>query len=106
MSSRFRSKIRSFWRRWRPVRHQASVRVEFYTRAGCCLCDDALQKLAKVSRRYPFELQLIDIDQSTELQQQYGSMVPVVVVNGRERFHGRINEVLLDRLLSMESTQG
>jgi glutaredoxin len=82
------------------------VRVSFYTREGCCLCDDALKALESARSHFPFDLQVIDVDQSPELQAKYGSLVPVVLVNGRERFHGRVNQVLLDRLLSVETTQG
>jgi glutaredoxin len=49
---------------------------------------------------------LIDVDRAEELKQAHGTRVPVVVVNGRERFHGRVNRALLERLLAAETAQG
>ena len=42
----------------------------------------------------------VDIDADPELRQKYDQCVPVVVIDGQERFRGRINEVLLRRLLN------
>jgi glutaredoxin len=66
-----------------------------YTRRGCHLCDDAYALLKK----YGLDAELIDIDTNAELVRRYNTCVPVVVINGKERFRGRINEVLLRRLL-------
>jgi hypothetical protein len=41
----------------------------------------------------------IDIDSDPELRSKYTECVPVVVIDGRERFRGRVDEVLLRRLL-------
>jgi len=49
--------------------------------------------------RFGFELEAIDADGNPDLVRLYGERVPVVVVNGRERFWGRINRVLLERFL-------
>jgi glutaredoxin len=71
-------------------------RVKLYTRQGCHLCDDARALLMK----YGLHPELIDIDADPELRQRYTACVPVVEINGRERFRGRVNEVLLARLLA------
>jgi glutaredoxin len=72
------------------------MNVILYTRRGCHLCDDAYALLKK----YGLDAELIDIDTNAELVRRYNTCVPVVVINGTERFRGRINEVLLRRLLS------
>ena len=72
--------------------------VTLYTRRGCHLCDDALAVLL----RHGLHPQLVDIDADSVLRERYNECVPVVEINGRERFRGRINEVLLIRLLSHE----
>jgi hypothetical protein len=41
----------------------------------------------------------VDIDGDPQLQTRYNECVPVVVIDGRERFRGRVSEVLLQRLL-------
>lgn len=67
----------------------------FYTRNGCHLCEEAEALL----RRYDFQIEAVDVDQDTELKSRYGPCVPVVVIDGRERFRGRVSEVLLRRLI-------
>lgn len=69
--------------------------VILYTRIGCHLCDDAHELLV----RHGLNPRLIDIDQQPELRAQYNVCVPVVVIDGKERFRGRIDERLLRRLL-------
>ena len=70
--------------------------VILYTRAGCHLCDDALTLLAKHGLRP----ELVDIDSDPKLRERYNVCVPVVVIDGRERFRGRVDELLLRRLLA------
>lgn len=69
--------------------------VILYTREGCHLCDDAQALL----RDHGLEPELIDIDQNPELRERYNVCVPVVVIDGQERFRGRIDPRLLKRLL-------
>jgi len=75
------------------------TRVLMYTRRGCHLCTEAYSLLEEMRGRFGFELEAIDADGNPDLVRLYGERVPVVVVNGRERFWGRINRVLLERLL-------
>ena len=70
--------------------------VILYTRQGCHLCDDARDLLV----RHGLRPRLMDIDADPALRQQFDTCVPVVVIDGRERFRGRVNEVLLNRLLN------
>jgi glutaredoxin len=67
-----------------------------YTRVGCHLCEDAQALLA----RYGIQPQLVDIDADAALCERYGNCVPVVFLGGKERFRGRVNEVLLKRILA------
>jgi glutaredoxin len=69
--------------------------VVLYTRRGCHLCDDAKALLL----RHGLTPQEIDIDQEPELLQKYDECVPVVVIDGKVRFRGRVDERLLVRLL-------
>jgi glutaredoxin len=76
--------------------NQPTPRVILYTRQGCHLCDDASSVLAR--HGLPFEP--IDVDQDPALRERYNECVPVVVIDGKERFRGRIDELLLRRLLA------
>ncbi len=40
-----------------------------------------------------------DVDESEQLVCEFGNCVPVVAINGKVRFRGQVNEVLLRRLL-------
>ncbi len=88
--------------RWRGATKLGHLHFKMYTRAGCHLCEQAWLLLRKASQRRGFGLEAIDIDQDPELAAQYGSCVPVVTVNGRVRFRGQVNRVLLERLLRAE----
>jgi glutaredoxin len=85
-------------RRWRRARPAA--RVVLYHRAGCHLCDDARTLLDRERLRHGFALDVVDVDTESGLADAYGEHVPVIAVNGRVRFRGVINLVLLRRLLA------
>lgn len=66
-----------------------------YTRQNCCLCDEA----KAILRSHGLSIEEIDVDAQPALREKYNDWVPVVVIDGKERFRGRIDEVLLRRLL-------
>lgn len=82
------------WRRTVPQRE-----VILYTRQGCHLCEDAHEILERARERFGFSLRLVDIDTDPELVRRHGLEIPVVTVDGEIRFRGRVNPVLLTRLL-------
>jgi glutaredoxin len=69
--------------------------VTVYTREGCHLCHDAIALLV----RNGLTPKLVDIDADPALRQRYNECVPVVEIDGRERFRGCVNEALLRRML-------
>lgn len=96
--------LRWFIGKWRVAKE---IQVEhlhlcLYTRQGCHLCDVAWEQLQRWQRQYRFHLQSADVDQNAVWQQAYGLQVPVVTVNGKVRFRGRINPVLFRRLMAAE----
>lgn len=70
-------------------------RIVLYTRQGCHLCEDA----AAILTRHGLAFDAIDVDAEPQLQKRYNACVPVVVVDGKERFRGRVDELLLRRLM-------
>ena len=62
------------------------MRVEFFTRPGCHLCDDARAVLVAEQARTPFDLQEVDIESDDALVREYGLRIPVVVLDGEEAF--------------------
>jgi glutaredoxin len=77
------------------MHRRSSLEAILYTRKGCCLCDQAKSLLEK----YRFSVREIDIDADPVLQERYKDCVPVVLIDGCERFRGRISEVFLRRFL-------
>lgn len=75
------------------------MNVILYTRTGCHLCDDARQLLIEHGLQ-PHE---VDIDEDENLVQQFNTCVPVVEIDGKVRFRGRVERVLLRRLLRNRS---
>lgn len=76
------------------------MQVILYTRVGCHLCDDAAQLL----RDHGLRPQLVDVDADSALRERYNECVPVVAIDGKERFRGRVDAVLLRRLLAAART--
>ncbi len=77
-----------------PSPHPRSVKL--YTRPGCHLCEDA----EKLLRQHGLSPELINIDTDPDLTNRYNLTIPVVEIDGKERFRGVVNEMLLKRLLS------
>jgi len=69
------------------------------SRVGCHLCDDARQLLEHLRSEFEFTVRIVDVDGDADLVRQYGDKVPVILVDGRSRLWGRINPVLLRRII-------
>ena len=76
------------------LNRESAHNVVMYTRDGCHLCEEARELL----RDHGLEPMLVDIDADHALKEQFDTCVPVVEVDGKIRFRGRIDEVLLRRL--------
>ena len=74
------------------------VRVVVYTRDQCPLCDDAFQFLETRRLTLGFSLDYVNVDSDQRLRDLHGNWVPVVEVDGKVRFRGRIDPVLWRRL--------
>lgn len=75
--------------------------VVLYTRAGCHLCDEAHDLLMQHGLRP----KLVDIDADPSLVERFGQCVPVVEIDGKIRFRGRVSPVLLRRLIERRLAQ-
>ena len=67
-------------------------KVTLYTRAGCCLCEEAKRVLESARRRVRFELEEVDIDSDADLRRIYNEEVPVIAINGAKAFKHRVTE--------------
>jgi glutaredoxin len=88
--------LKSLW----PRKKRSACDIVMYTRQGCHLCEQAWEQLEAARRRHGFALRQVDVDGDPQLVRAYGECVPVVAVDGKVRFRGAVNQVLLERLLS------
>lgn len=83
------------------------VRISVLTRAGCHLCDKALEAIGLVAadRNPPVGCSSIDVDHvreplRTDLLTRYGDLLPVTFVDGRQHDYWVIDPVRLRQALS------
>jgi glutaredoxin len=67
-----------------------------YTRDGCHLCEHA----RKVLEDHGVSVTPIDIDEHPEHRARFDYCIPVVEIEGKIRFRGRVHPVLLRRFLA------
>jgi glutaredoxin len=78
----------------------APTHVLLYSRPACGLCDRAREVLEVQRARTPFVLEEIDISESDDLEREFGLRIPVVVVDGRERFEVEVDPTELAALVA------
>jgi glutaredoxin len=62
------------------------MRVVLYAREGCHLCETARAVIVAERARSAFTFDEVDIETSDDLVKEYGIRIPVVTVDGEERF--------------------
>jgi glutaredoxin len=77
--------------------------ITFYTRKRCPLCEKAKKLILELKEEWNFTLEEIDIDESDELTELYGMMIPVVQINGEEAAFGIINKIDISNRLQEKS---
>ena len=76
-----------------------SVLVEVFRTGRCSLCEEALEVVEAVRLNLPFNLAVIDIEESQALFERYRFDVPVISVNGVPRFVHRVTPAALEACL-------
>lgn len=77
----------------------AARTVELLAREGCHLCDDARRLVERVAAETGTGWTEVDVDTDPRLQAEFGDLVPVVRVDGKELGYWRIDEAKLRRAL-------
>lgn len=73
--------------------------INFYTRNGCLLCDDAKMMLQCFQDDWGFIIHEIDIEQSEQLTERYGLSIPVVEIDGQIIQEGIIDPSVIETYL-------
>jgi hypothetical protein len=74
--------------------------VTLLGRVGCHLCVEAAAVVAEESRRAGVGWIEVDVDTDPELRADYGDLVPVVLVDGVEHAHFRVDPSRLRAVLA------
>lgn len=73
--------------------------LTLYTRNKCPLCDKAKQIIMELKEEFNFQYIEYDIDNSDELTERYGLMIPVVYVDGEEIQYGQVDRFTVEEAL-------
>lgn len=68
------------------------MKIKFYTKENCPLCDKGMLVLMKINKDMPFTIESIDIYKDEVLLEKYQIMIPVVEVDGVEVDYGILSE--------------
>jgi glutaredoxin len=77
--------------------------VTLYHAAGCHLCDRAREVLLRVRDEQPFELVEVDITGDDALEEAHREYLPVVELEGGQRFVYFVPEDAFRRALAAQS---
>ena len=71
-----------------------------YYRENCHLCDDMWQHLLEIKAARDFQLVLVDVDSEVELQQRFGTLIPVLLGGDQVICNYYLDPVALERYLT------
>jgi hypothetical protein len=71
--------------------------VLLYSRPGCGLCDEARAVILAERDRTAFEFTERDVSGDDALELEYGIRIPVVLIDGQERFEVHVDPASLAR---------
>ena len=73
--------------------------IIIYTKENCSLCDKAKEVIDRVRQDIELDLSTVDITTDEELFARYQHTIPVVTIDGVERFKYKVSEKNLRKLL-------
>ena len=77
---------------------------ELLTKPECELCDDAMAVLIAFQNVLP-AITTVDITNDAQLTRQFGESIPVVILDGRVRFRGAVDALLMQRIVDAAHTR-
>jgi thioredoxin-like negative regulator of GroEL len=73
--------------------------ITIYWRSGCHLCEVIHRMARRLQADLSFRLYYIDVDSNPDLVGRFGDRVPVVLIDQREIFSGKVTESQLRRAI-------
>ncbi len=80
--------------------------VTLYGRPGCCLCDEARDRLERLRASRWFDLREVDITSDDALHRRFLERIPVVALDGEEIYDFEVDVADLARRLDGRSSSG
>ncbi len=87
------------WSLKSPPGESETVELTLYSRSDCPLCDEMKSEVARAGLSGRFKLVVVDIDSDPRLQEAHGRSIPVLAIDGRPAFKGRLTAAELRRKL-------
>jgi len=90
----------SIWSRIVGKKSVGPLALVLYTRERCGLCDVMLAEIERAEREGSggrWHLSVVDIDGDPDLVERYGQSIPVLEIEGRAAFKGRLTAAELER---------
>ena len=78
----------------------SAKQLTMYSRIGCHLCEDMEVQLPPYLEQVGIELEIIYIDKNDQLEQLYGTLVPVLKAGEREICHYFLDIKALQQYIS------
>ena len=81
----------------------AKAHVIVYSRPGCHLCDEAKDSIRAAGCDEGFELEEINIETNKELLAKYRFDIPVITINGEEKFRHKVDAAKFRELIQNQT---
>jgi thioredoxin-like negative regulator of GroEL len=78
-------------------RQENPIALVLYTREGCHLCEEMQREIERARLGSACALREVDIDSDPALAERYGRSIPVLEIEGRPAFKGRLTAEELRR---------
>lgn len=79
-----------------------SPQLTLIIKDGCHLCESMLDEIEVLQQRYDFSLNVVDILGDQSLMAQYGTLIPVLMLNNREICRYVLDPVKLKQALDSD----
>ena len=75
-------------------------KVTVYSRTGCHLCEIAIDLINSVKGSDNFSLEIKLIDNDSELQNEYGEQVPVILIDEKVHDYWRVDLIRFTKAIN------
>ena len=82
------------------------VKLTLYSKKECHLCDTAKKELNDLRKELSFSITEVDIEKDLNANEKYRNLIPVIEMDGKVIFTGRIDREKLKNALRQKSRSG